>query len=162
MKTANISACGKYRYSLTREWSDGHRLGYVMLNPSTADADVDDPTIRKCVGFAKQFGFGGIEVVNLFALRSTDPHGLLSAEDPVGPDNDKAIVDALSRCQTVVAAWGAWGGRDVATARVVAVRGLAKASGRTLQCLRATKDGHPGHPLYIPYSATLSPLPKRK
>src|SRR5262249_14212908 len=95
-RAAVISDCGRYRYSLTRRWGDAAepRALFVMLNPSTADAEQDDPTIRRCIGFAKAWGMGSLEVVNLYALRATDPAALLSAPDPIGPKNDTMITSA--------------------------------------------------------------------
>jgi hypothetical protein len=87
-RTAIVSDCGRFRYHLRREWSAGSTLLFVMLNPSTADADVDDNTIRRCVGFGQAEGFGAVEVVNLFAFRATDPADLRRAGYLVGPDND--------------------------------------------------------------------------
>lgn len=88
--TAGISECGTYRYWLCREWSPGlDSLVWLMLNPSTADATQDDPTIRRCMGFARRWGYGGITVVNLYAYRATNPRDLLTAADPVGPENDR-------------------------------------------------------------------------
>ena len=92
---AVLSPCGTWRYELPREWGNGNRLVVVMLNPSTADAEKDDPTIRRVIGFAKSHGFGNLLVLNIFALRSTDPDGLRVAQDPVGPDNDAHIHEAL-------------------------------------------------------------------
>src|SRR5262245_19133112 len=95
-KEALISPCGLYRYWLTRTWDNSlRRVCWVMLNPSTADAEQDDPTIRRCVGFARSWGAGGIIVVNLFAFRASDPKALLRAADPVGPDNDGHILKSV-------------------------------------------------------------------
>lgn len=110
-KTATISDCGKYRYNLTREWDDSlPRLLFVMLNPSTADDEVDDPTIRRCISRAKGNSFGSVEVVNLFAYRATNPDELKRTEDPVGPENDKHIIEAVNRAHTIIIAWGTKGG----------------------------------------------------
>lgn len=135
-----------YRYSLYREWGDpSHKAVFVMLNPSTADEVRLDPTVTRCCGYARRWGYGCIEVVNIFALRSTDPKGLLAVEDPVGPENDRHILAAVADAALVVAAWGVHGalqGRD----RIV--RGLL-ADRCVLYCLGTTKDGHPKHPLYL-------------
>lgn len=105
--SAALSDCQKYRYALHRQWDDTKRnVLFIMLNPSTADASHDDPTIRRCIGFAKSWGFGGLHVVNLYALRSTDPKELLKASDPVGPDNRKWWQGAASFCEIAVCAWG--------------------------------------------------------
>lgn len=144
--TATFSADRQYRYRLSRVFSPGQRVCFIMLNPSTADASVTDPTVERCLRFARSWGAGQVEVVNLFALRSTDPQGLYRHPDPVGPGNDEVIV-AAARCATmVVAAWGVHGalhgrGDQVMTA-------LRQANVR-LMALGRTKDGHPRHPLYL-------------
>jgi len=142
---------GEYRYRLWRVWDfDMPLLGWVMLNPSTADADEDDPTVRKCIGFARRWGWGGIMVTNLFALRATDPRELKLHSNPVGPLNDAFLVAEGQACPITIAAWGTRGtfqGRDKA------VRGILQTAGAPpLESLRCTKGGHPGHPLYVPYS----------
>ncbi|MFG1846697.1 DUF1643 domain-containing protein [Micromonospora carbonacea] len=154
--TATFSPCRTWRYSLTRRWRpDTEAVAFLMLNPSTADAMVLDPTIRRCIGFAKQWGFGGLLVLNCFALRSTDPAALKTHPDPVGPDNDAVIVDWLGRLSgPVVAAWGVhatYRGRDAQVADLV------RAAGRPLVCLGVTKGGQPRHPLYVPASTPLTP-----
>lgn len=110
IKDAYISEDGVYRYSLTRDWDETLPVMlFVMLNPSTADAVVDDQTIRRCIGFAERAYMGGLEVVNLFAFRATDPKEMKAAPDPVGPENNTVIRQALSEAKTVVCAWGAHG-----------------------------------------------------
>jgi len=158
---AHISPCGKYRYNLWRSWFSANVIEpeagtvlFVMLNPSTADASEDDATIRKCIGFAKKWGQGGITVVNVFGLRATDPAELFKADDPVGPDNDRAIREAAKSHELVVAAWGT-NAAKVSRARVQRVRNML---GRRLLCLKKSKDGHPWHPLYVPYSKALEPF----
>lgn len=146
-----ISDCGLYRYWLKRRWDKADPMVcWICLNPSTADAEQDDPTIRRVVDFSKRWGYGGIYVVNLFALRSTDPAGLQEVDDPVGPRNDVAILDCATRSQTVVCAWGAC---ELVTARgAVTARGMSVAAvllGKSLHCLGLTKHGHPRHPLYV-------------
>jgi hypothetical protein len=156
---AILSDCGTYRYSLWREWDAARlRVLFVMLNPSTADASQDDPTIRRCIGFAKSWGYGGVEVVNLFALRATDPRELAQHRDPVGPANFVAIHDAASSAGTVVCAWGAHAFAAKRAAEVLAES--RKLRGGSVDCLRTTKDGHPAHPLYLP--AALKPFPYRE
>ena len=150
--TASFSACGTYRYDLTRHWGDDPMVVWVLLNPSTADAERDDPTIRRCIGFAKQWGHGGLVVLNLFALRSTDPKALYHHPDPVGPDNDATITRWLDRddVRRVVVAWGAHGAlhdRYRAFAELaLATRRIAL---RRAQCLGRTQKGQPRHPLYL-------------
>ena len=150
---AVISPCGRYRYRLWRRWDPGFSVTWLMLNPSTADAEVDDPTIRKCIGFSKRWGYSAIEVVNLFAWRATDPKDLLarwrSAHDIVGPDNDRHILSAVARSPLVVAAWGnddaaRLGGRDAAVLH-----------GFGAECLGRTSKGAPRHPLMLAYDTAL-------
>lgn len=153
--TATFSPCRTYRYALTRRWEedDSDGVAFLMLNPSTADAMADDPTIRRCVGFAKTWGFGGLLVLNLFALRATDPKQLYGHDDPVGPDNDAVIGGWLDRLSgPVVAAWGVHGAYRQRHAEVT---DLVRAHGKQLMCLGATKDGHPKHPLYVAASTPL-------
>lgn len=155
---ATISDCGRYRYTLTREWLIGAKPGvtFIMLNPSTADAAKDDPTIRRCIGFAKTWGYGALTVVNLFAWRATDPRELLRAPDPVGRDNGDAIRAAAAGASLVVAAWGDNSRlpRAFVQARVdEVVRLLAL---YPLHAIHMTRDGFPRHPLYLP--ASLDPV----
>lgn len=124
-----------------------------MLNPSTADADVDDPTIRRCVSFARAWGHGGVKVVNLFALRSPCPNALHDADDPVGPGNDDAIIEATFETRTI-AAWGMHGAKMQQNLHVL---DLLKAV--PLECLAKTKYGHPKHPLYVPGDTLPIPFP---
>ena len=150
-KDAFISACGKYRYILIRVWDSGRPvLVIIMLNPSTADALLDDPTIRRGIAFAKREGFGGIIVINLCAFRATQPADMKAAVDPVGPLNDDQIrvlfeLAAVSG-SPVLAAWGANG---TFQNRDTVVRLLALETGVDLVCLGVTKEGHPRHPLYV-------------
>jgi len=140
---ADISPCGRYRYTLWRKWGPGGTCMFVGLNPSTADATLDDPTIRRCVAFARMWGYGGLMMTNLFAWRATDPHDMLAAEDPVGPDNDQTLRACWLNAAITVAAWGTHGTHQ---GRGAHVRAMLPA----LHCLRLTKDRHPGHPLYLP------------
>jgi hypothetical protein len=149
---AALSGDGHYRWSLWRRWTENALsvwsrplLGWIMLNPSTADADVDDPTIRRCIRFAKRDGYGGIMVANLYGLRVTRPVNLWQADDPVGPLNDAAIQALHVDCTDVVLAWGS---QRKAAERVSAVEKVL--SGRPVWCLGTTADGHPRHPLYVP------------
>lgn len=151
--SAVLSECGLYRYRLDRP--DLDRLGYptsrsgrvvfVMLNPSTADAELDDPTIRRCLGFARDWGYRSLTVVNVFALRSTDPRALVDHPDPVGPDNDRYVREAVEGASEVVAAWGASYpralGDDVAR--------VAELLPAWTSCLGLTKSYEPRHPLYV-------------
>ena len=158
-RDAVISPCGRYRYELSRQWvdpgdskADAYAV-FIMLNPSTADHQQDDPTIRRCIDFAKRWGMGGLMVVNLFAWRATNPDELYGrVQEHIGPDNDRHIIAACSMAQVVVAAWGA---HPLAVQRGAAVRKMVG----DLHYLRLTRDGHPAHPLYLPKS--LEPTPWR-
>lgn len=146
---AIISDDGKYRYRLTRYWWPGRSLPFVMLNPSTADASIDDPTIVRCVGFARRLGFSGIGVWNLYALRATRPVHLWKSPDPVGPDNDAKLRVLFEWAYwaevEVVAGWGANAKAD----RVEEVLAMPYAT-RVLHRLGpTTKGGAPRHPLYL-------------
>lgn len=158
---AFISDCGKFRYHLWREWDDTiDRLPFIMLNPSTAGADEDDPTVRKCVGFAKRLGFGGIEVFNLFAYRATKPVDLRNNNYQVGPDNDLIMTAGLARMRMhergyVICAWGA-NARNLS--RPQEVRTHLALAGVRLRALRLLADGTPEHPLMLPYSCQPMPL----
>lgn len=149
MKTsdATISADGLYRYDLRRKVARGRSIIlWVMLNPSTADATVDDPTIRRCIQFTKDWGHSILVVVNLFAWRATDPKELKKAFDPVGPLNDKTIKVWMDCADRIVVGWGANGSlyhRDEA------FREMAQSRMCQLWCLGKTKAGHPRHPLYV-------------
>jgi hypothetical protein len=146
---ATFDRTRRYRYRLWRTWDrSGPRLLFIMLNPSTADAEKLDPTVRRCVGFAERWGYGSLEVANLFALRSTDAGALYQVDDPVGPENDRHIEDAVRMSACVIAAWGHHGrlrGRDEQVQELVTRHA-------DLSCLRRTKHGFPGHPLYLPGS----------
>lgn len=143
---ADISPCGTYRMTLCRRWDDGPALLWVMLNPSTADASKDDPTIRKVRGFTKRLGFGAFEVVNLYALRATDPRALRRHPDPVGPGNDTHLRIAIEDAHRVIVAWGA----HAPASRVREVF-AALHRPREVLALATTKAGHPSHPLMLPY-----------
>lgn len=148
---AIISACGKYRYSLSREVKtagigESRRLLFVMLNPSTADSTKDDPTIRKCMGFSSRLYHGGLDVVNLFAYRATNPKELKKVNDPVGPENKGRILKAASESDMIVCAWGTNGTFNRQNEKV-----MEWLSGYDLYALEITKDGHPKHPLYVSY-----------
>lgn len=156
-RSAVLSDCKTYRYALTREWDTGLRALWIMLNPSTADALVDDPTIRRCISFSRSLGMGSLEVVNLFAFRATDPNDMATAQtngiDVVGPENDATITAAALRADTIVAAWGA---DKLAPLRSVSMRRLV--APRVLFALGKTKSGAPKHPLYLPSNSVLVPL----
>lgn len=151
LNDAIVSDCGRYRYMLTRKWNKNLPVVvFIMLNPSTADASLDDPTIRRCIGFGRSHGFGGLQVLNLFALRATDPMQLRTAQDAIGTDNDAHLITALNMAAAtstpVIAAWGVHG---VYNNRAAEVRNLSVECGVKLMCLGTTKGGHPRHPLYV-------------
>lgn len=150
--SAGFSDCRVYRYTLSRVWDPSRpSLAFLMLNPSTADAFVLDPTIRRCKARAERLGYGGIEVRNLFAFRATKPADMRLAADPVGYENDEAIRQILGL--TIVAAWGRHGtyrGRDAQVKRL-----LADAD---VRCLKLTQGGHPSHPLYLADALELVPF----
>ncbi len=148
---AIVSPCTQYRYRLRRIGlhKGQHRVVFVMLNPSTADATVDDPTIRRCIGFARTLECESLEVVNLFAWRATKPAELAHARDPVGEDNDWHIRDAAGSADIVVCAWGA---SSIVHRRL---RTVLKLLPRPLHCLAVSKYGAPKHPLYIPAATPL-------
>jgi hypothetical protein len=142
---AVLSSDGRYRYTLYRLWDDSlPEVTWVMLNPSTADAEQDDPTIRKCVGFAQRWGCGSIRVVNLFAYRATNPRELTLADDPVGPINVPTL--AVATNGFCVAGWGA---------AKTPPKPLDVIAHKPLWCLGVTKSGDPRHPLYVSYETPL-------
>jgi hypothetical protein len=154
--TATFDSARVYRYQLTRIWDELRPSAvWIMLNPSTADAEADDPTIRRCAGFTKAWGLGGLVVVNLFALRATDPRLLRRHPDPVGPRNDEFITEIVWPDSLVVCAWGA---NRVADERSVDVLGILSARGAQPKCLGKTRDGYPRHPLYVRGSTELGPF----
>jgi len=151
---AEISDCGLYRYRLGRRWGDGKALAFVMLNPSTADAHQDDPTIRRCIGFARSHRFDAIDVVNLFAYRATKPSELKRAGYLVGPENDLHIAMAARAAGAVCVAWGANGSK---TGRAGEVLMLLMRNGVVPQCLAVTRGGMPQHPLFAPSVLEMKP-----
>lgn len=147
---ACFDAIGVYRYSLWRNWNHkAPRIAFVMLNPSRADAEVNDPTIRRCLRFAQTWGYGSMEVVNLFALRAAQPSLLQQVADPIGPECDQHILKAVERADRVILAWGNWGslcGRDRTVLALLTSHIIPCPS---LYCLGLTQAGQPRHPLYI-------------
>jgi len=153
--TAVYSDCEKYRYSLTRVWDkQGPKLTYVMLNPSKATEVQNDPTIERCERRARALGYGGFCATNIFAWRETDPFAMRKAPDPIGADNDAAILDAAQWADTVIAAWGTHGAHLERGPGVALL--LAKAQ-IPLHHLGLSKAGHPKHPLYIAYATQPCP-----
>ena len=142
-KNATFSSCRKYRYSLYRIWDKKKKLIlFIGLNPSTADEKSDDPTIRRCSNYAKNWGYGGFMMANLFAYRSSLPCNLKKVKYPVGKDNDKYIVTLSKKADITVAAWGNYGNlfnRDKQILNIIPY----------LMCLKINKSGQPAHPLYL-------------
>jgi hypothetical protein len=150
---AVLSPCGRYRYRLWRNWERAlPSVVWVMLNPSTADARLDDLTLTKCQGFARRWGFGGVVVVNLYAWRETDPAKLVAhaaaGVDVVGPDNDEHLRAVLAGAHLVVCAWGA---HPIARARVAAVLAMVPEN-VACECLGRTVEGAPRHPSRLAYA----------
>lgn len=151
-KGAIFSPCNKYRYKLWRIWGKGEVVAFVGLNPSTADENEDDPTVRRCINFAKTWGFDGLIMLNIFGYRSTDPNGLKAVDDPIGPGNDQALIDGSKQAGITIAAWGSHGG--------YLDRGRKALKFLTdLHYLKLTQGGFPNHPLYL--KADLKPIPWR-
>ena len=143
---ARFSDDGKYRYLLGRPISDSpRRLLFIMLNPATADATKNDPTIRRCIGFAGQWGFGTLEVVNLFAFRTAYVAELRKADDPIGAENDKWICDAINAADRVILAWGNHGAYKN---RSLQIKRMALEAAQPYH-LGLNKTGEPRHPLYL-------------
>ncbi len=146
-KGAQFSECRRYRYSLWRTWreGDGHVI-FIGLNPSTADENIDDPTIRRCIGFANRCGFGGMYMLNLFAFRATDPSVLMRAPiNPIGKENDLYLQKHHQPEGLTIACWGNHGRLMNRGDEVIELLGK-----EGLSCLGVTKMGYPKHPLYLP------------
>ena len=141
----------QYRYALWRIWDRGlPTVTFIGLNPSTADAKLDDPTLVRCMGFARDWGYGGVYTANLFAFRATDPRDMKAARSPIGPDNDRVIRELADKSDKVIAAWGndgAWMGRADSVREAVP----------SLYYLKMNRSGQPAHPLYLPKH--LEPIP---
>ena len=148
--TANISCDNVYRYDLFRWWNwcsaDSSFCMFIGLNPSTATAEIDDPTLQRCVSFAKKFDCSGLCMVNLFAYRSTYPAKLYSVEDPIGPMNNETIRKNAREAKFIVAAWGTQGSKIVKGRDTEVLELLSKYH---VLCLGKNKDGSPKHPLYL-------------
>ena len=149
-KGANISEDKKYRYSLYRIWDDAlPKVAIIGLNPSTADENIDDPTIKRCIEFVKEWGYGGFYMLNLFAFRATDPSELTKTEDPIGNENSNIILDIISKVEKVICAWGNDG---ILLKQNKTVLSLIPKP----YCLKINATGEPAHPLYL--SGTLMPI----
>lgn len=140
---AAISTCRKYRYALWRIWDESKpNAMFIGLNPSTANEIDDDPTIKRCIGFAKSWGYGGLCMGNLFAFRATKPSDMFAASNPIGPENDKWLIDLSKNAGIVIASWGNDGcylKRSTVVMRLIP----------NLYCLKINKTGEPAHPLYL-------------
>ncbi|MBD2626879.1 DUF1643 domain-containing protein [Trichormus variabilis] len=146
-KYANID--GNYRYLLGRKWDENFpQVTFVMLNPSTADHEKDDPTLRKCIKFAAYWGYGSLEVVNLFAYRATKRPDLILSDDPIGIRNNTYIQLATNRAKEIIVAWGGSKYPRIMNRNQEVINLI---SCKNIYCLGSlTKDGHPRHPLYLP------------
>lgn len=144
---AAFSDCRVYRYALWRLWGAGPYAAFIGLNPSTADEAKDDPTIRRCIRFARDWGCKGLYMLNIFAFCATDPKAMKAAVDPIGPGNDQALLRYCSDPATriIVAAWGEHGKH---VQRGAAVQNILR--GFRLKCLGKNQSGAPKHPLYVP------------
>jgi hypothetical protein len=147
----------EYRYRLSRVWGTEPRVLFVMMNPSTADPEVDDPTVAKCRRFAVKWGYGGMHVGNTFAYRATDQNRLTEVDDPVGPENDGHILAMAADSQLVVFAYGQPKHRRLKTRGITLAQLLLRRGGIHPHILRLSKNGTPWHPLYLP--ETLKPIP---
>lgn len=147
---ATFSPCLEYRYLLWRRWADDWESNYAMfigLNPSTATESINDPTVTRCINFSKSWGYSAFLMTNLFAYRATDPKKMLAVADPIGPENDRYLLESAAKAAVVVAAWGNHGthmGRHEQVKQMLP----------NLKCLRVTKKGMPCHPLYLPQALT--------
>ena len=141
-KNAIFSDCRKYRYALSRTWNGKKKtILFIGLNPSTADEKIDDPTIRRCINYAQNWGYGSLLMVNLFAYRATMPSELKNVKNPIGNDNDLHIIELSKKADIAVAAWGNEGtllNRDKEVKKILP----------NLMCLKINKSGQPSHPLY--------------
>lgn len=160
-KGAKFSDCKTYRYALWRTWdtcylSDKPYAMFLMLNPSTADESVNDPTVERCQRYAHSWDYGGLVVCNLFAFRATNPADMKAAADPVGPENDAIIIKYALDAGVVVCGWGNHGGF---LSRSQAILSLLRQKDIVPYCLTTTKQNEPGHPLYLKKDLAPRPLP---
>ena len=160
---AEISNDEIYRYTLTRQWDDGKCISWLMFNPSTADARLDDPTIRRCIGFSKRWGYGRMIVVNLYAIRSTDPRTVARAGiSAIGPLNNYWITKSVSESRELTCAWGCAQHAPNITQRIDEVLRLEISEDGApivpINCLGYRKDGHPRHPLMLSYDTKREPF----
>jgi hypothetical protein len=150
---ALLSSDDRYRWRLWRTWNPGlDTVNFIMLNPSTADHEKDDATIKKCEQFVRRWNYGGFVVTNLFAYRATNPRRIYEVHNPVGLGNDEHVVEAAKETALVVCAWG---NRGTHKNRASVVMGLLRKEGCLTHCLGVTKRDQPKHPLYLSYSTRL-------
>jgi hypothetical protein len=150
---AKLSDCRKYRFALWRIWDESKPYAmFIGLNPSTADEVENDPTINRCINYAKSWGYGGLCMANLFAFRATAPMDMMAAIDPIGVGNDEWLVKLAENAGVVVAAWGNSGSHLNRSKQVLELL-------QNLHCLRMNKSGEPAHPLY--QKSDLQPMPMR-
>jgi hypothetical protein len=144
-KDAIIDKSGKYRYMLTRQWGAGNNfINFILLNPSTADHQIDDPTVKSCIALTVNNGFDGFYITNLFAFRATQPSDLKKASDPFGPENEKYLKRYNKLCSITIVAWGNHGSFLGGSERVLDIF-----KRKPLHCLAKNKSGAPKHPLYV-------------
>jgi hypothetical protein len=155
--SATISSCGLYRYVLQRRWGAGTHCLFVGLNPSTAGVSTDDATTRKCMRLASSWGFSGMTIANLFAVRCRHPQILSTHRDPIGPENDRFLLPTIEQAHTVVAMWGNHGLKSY---------GLSERRDQCIlslrndwQCVGITQQGAPRHPLYVTNRSRLMKFP---
>jgi hypothetical protein len=148
-KASQLSPCRTYRYRLDRIWNDSKpRVLFILYNPSTADEWVDDPTLRRCMGFAQAWGYGGLCIINLFSLRTSDPTVLRGHARPKGPDHEHVFHEAVEGHSDIVCAWGLQGGP---------ISSHFSHGTHRIFHLGVNKDGSPKHPLYLPSNTLLHP-----
>ena len=152
ISTAAISECGLYRYELRKIWQPKNGwVCWIMLNPSTADANIEDPTIRRCMGFAEKWGYGGITVGNIFAYRATNPKDMFAADDPYGPENNSYLKSLSLEAELTICAWGNHGMYLNRASRVVEMLTNPYHLGLTML-------GQPKHPLYLKGDLKIQPF----
>ena len=150
---AIFSECEQYRYALWRCWNKDngivpvkYMVSFIGLNPSTATHEVSDPTVTRCINYAKAWGYSGMHMLNLFAFRATDPKDMKAVDEPVGEDNNEMLIKHARDSGIVIASWGNHGGYRN---RCSVVADLMRVNGVDLHCLAIAKTGQPKHPLYL-------------
>lgn len=146
---AVYSDCGAYRYRLSRRWGSGRTVNFIMLNPSVADEQKNDPTVERCERRARFMGFGGFSVTNIFAWRDTDPRAMRRAPAPEGPENNSVLLAEAASAHQAIAAWGTHGAHRN---RGPQTEVILRDAGILLFHLGLSRHGHPRHPLYVPYA----------